>query len=246
MSRDNGGLVSGRNREHWPGCFCKPKLYTSSLACLPRLPCDSLAVWYVHKFGTTCFILIPNSGPAVPIPKGNSWSRIWLYVLELDWFRGLFHHHTVHETPYEQWLVSCSIKSRHKWLESRNGMGSRDFKCYVHLRRVGFSNTHCRRDAASGTQVTNSHVSVPISACSGIQLTYVIRNLTMLIGCLTSVPIIVAAMFTTTDFTEVMNSGFPAVQLVYQVTGNRPLTIFLGAWLIVIYACTLSQSPFFT
>ncbi|KAJ5820639.1 hypothetical protein N7474_006230 [Penicillium riverlandense] len=64
----------------------------------------------------------------------------------------------------------------------------------------------------------------------------VVMNLTMLIGFLTSVPIVVASMFTMTNMTEVMNSGFPAVELMYQVTGNRPLTIFLAAWLIVVYA----------
>lgn len=64
----------------------------------------------------------------------------------------------------------------------------------------------------------------------------------MLIGLLTSLPIMVAAMFTTTDYTKVMNSAFPAVELVYQATGNRPLTIFLGVWLIIIYACAFSQS----
>lgn len=59
----------------------------------------------------------------------------------------------------------------------------------------------------------------------------------MLIGFLTSVPIVVAGMFTLTNMTDVMNSGFPAVELMYQATGNRPLTIFLAVWLIVVYAC---------
>ncbi|KAK5049451.1 hypothetical protein LTR84_004380 [Exophiala bonariae] len=67
----------------------------------------------------------------------------------------------------------------------------------------------------------------------------VVMNLTMLIGIMTAVPIIVASMFTISDMTGVMNSGFPAVELMYQATGNRPLTIFLAVWLIVIYASAM-------
>lgn len=66
----------------------------------------------------------------------------------------------------------------------------------------------------------------------------------MLIGLLTSVPVVVAGMFAMTNMTDVMNSGFPAVDLMYQATGNRPLTIFLAAWLIVVYACESRRSPY--
>lgn len=59
----------------------------------------------------------------------------------------------------------------------------------------------------------------------------------MLTGGLTSTAIMVAAMFTISDPARVMEANFPAVELVYQVTGNRSLTIFLAVWLIVIYAC---------
>jgi uncharacterized membrane protein YkvI len=64
-----------------------------------------------------------------------------------------------------------------------------------------------------------------------------LRNLTMLTGTLTAVPVMVVAMFTISDPDAVMNASFPAIELIYQVTGNRPLTIFLSVWLIVIYAC---------
>ncbi|KAK4898465.1 hypothetical protein LTR27_004062 [Elasticomyces elasticus] len=67
----------------------------------------------------------------------------------------------------------------------------------------------------------------------------VVMNLTMLTGTLTAVPIMLVAMFTIRDPTSVMNSNFPAVELCYQVTGNRPLTIFLAAWLLIIYASAL-------
>jgi hypothetical protein len=64
-----------------------------------------------------------------------------------------------------------------------------------------------------------------------------LRNLTMLTGTLTAVPIMVVAMFTISDPDRVMNASFPAAELIYQVTDNRSLTIFLSVWLIVIYAC---------
>jgi hypothetical protein len=38
-----------------------------------------------------------------------------------------------------------------------------------------------------------------------------------------------------------MNSGFPAIEVLYEATGNRPLTIFLVVWLIIIYACKSSS-----
>lgn len=66
----------------------------------------------------------------------------------------------------------------------------------------------------------------------------------MLIGLLTSVPVVVAGMFSMTDMTAVMNAGFPAADLMYQATGNRPVTIFLSAWLIVVYACESRRSPY--
>jgi choline transport protein len=59
----------------------------------------------------------------------------------------------------------------------------------------------------------------------------------MLTGTLTAIPIMVAAMFTISDPERVMNASFPAVELIYQVTGNRSLAIFLSVWLIVIFAC---------
>jgi len=66
----------------------------------------------------------------------------------------------------------------------------------------------------------------------------------MLIGLLTGLPIMIAAMFTTTDYTKVMNAGFPAVELIYQATGNRTLTMFLGGLLIMVMACASPHSPF--
>jgi hypothetical protein len=41
-----------------------------------------------------------------------------------------------------------------------------------------------------------------------------LRNLTMLTGTLTAVPIMVVAMFTISDPDRVMNASFPAVELI--------------------------------
>lgn len=66
----------------------------------------------------------------------------------------------------------------------------------------------------------------------------------MFIGAMTGLPMMVAAMFTTTDYTKVMNAGFPAIELIYQATGHRELTMFLGALLILVMACTYSFLSF--
>jgi choline transport protein len=62
----------------------------------------------------------------------------------------------------------------------------------------------------------------------------------MLIAVFTAVPMMIAAMFKIRDVDAVMNSGFPAVELMYQATGNRTLTIVMSVWLIIVYA---SKSP---
>ncbi|KAI1628725.1 amino acid/polyamine transporter I [Exophiala viscosa] len=64
-------------------------------------------------------------------------------------------------------------------------------------------------------------------------------NLTMLIGFVTCVPIMVVFMFVMKDMDKIMNAGFPAAELLYEATGNRPVTIFLTVWLILIYISCL-------
>lgn len=59
----------------------------------------------------------------------------------------------------------------------------------------------------------------------------------MLIGLLTAFPLVLAFMFSMTDMTSVMNANWPAVELLYQVTGSKACTITLTVLLIVIYAC---------
>jgi choline transport protein len=59
----------------------------------------------------------------------------------------------------------------------------------------------------------------------------------MLIAVFTAVPMMVAAMFKITNVDAVMKSAFPAVELLYQATGNRTLTIVMAVWLIIVYAC---------
>ncbi|KAH8898675.1 amino acid transporter [Thozetella sp. PMI_491] len=64
----------------------------------------------------------------------------------------------------------------------------------------------------------------------------IVMNSTMLIAVFTAVPMMVAAMLKIKDVDAVMNSGFPAIELLYQATGNRTLTIVMVVWLIIVYA----------
>jgi choline transport protein len=64
----------------------------------------------------------------------------------------------------------------------------------------------------------------------------------MLIAVLTAIPMMAAAMVKITDMDAVMNSVFPAVELMYQATGNRTLTVVMAVWLIIVYMCKLSPN----
>jgi choline transport protein len=59
----------------------------------------------------------------------------------------------------------------------------------------------------------------------------------MLIAVLTAIPMMAAAMVKITDVDAVMNSVFPAVELLYQATGNHTLTVVMAVWLIIVYMC---------
>ena len=65
----------------------------------------------------------------------------------------------------------------------------------------------------------------------------------MLIAVLTAVPMMAAAMVKITDTEAVMNSVFPAVELMYQATGNRTLTLVMAVWLIIVYMCKTVPNP---
>lgn len=59
----------------------------------------------------------------------------------------------------------------------------------------------------------------------------------MAIGLATAFPIVMGFMFSMTDMDKVMNASWPAVELLYQVTRSKAVTVALTVLLIVIYAC---------
>ena len=59
----------------------------------------------------------------------------------------------------------------------------------------------------------------------------------MVIGLATAFPIILVMMLSTLDIADVMNAGWPALDLLYQVTQNKAVTIGLTIVVIVIYIC---------
>ncbi|KAI9146855.1 choline transporter [Paramyrothecium foliicola] len=59
--------------------------------------------------------------------------------------------------------------------------------------------------------------------------------LTMFIGFLTSFPLFLALMYFMTDLDAVRTSPLPAMEIMYQVTGSRSVTIFLTSWLLVCF-----------
>ncbi|KAH8702251.1 amino acid/polyamine transporter I [Talaromyces proteolyticus] len=66
-----------------------------------------------------------------------------------------------------------------------------------------------------------------------------IMNMTMVIGLVTAFPIILVFMFSMSNMTDVMNARWPAVELLYQVSQSKSITIGLTILLIVIYASNL-------
>ncbi|KAL2681434.1 hypothetical protein Neosp_009045 [[Neocosmospora] mangrovei] len=66
-----------------------------------------------------------------------------------------------------------------------------------------------------------------------------LRSLTMAIGLATAFPIILVFMLVMKDMDLTMNSGMPAVELLYQATGSRSATVGLTIYLIIIYASNL-------
>ncbi|KAF4470382.1 choline transporter [Fusarium albosuccineum] len=62
---------------------------------------------------------------------------------------------------------------------------------------------------------------------------------TMFIGLATSLPMFLALMYFMTDLDAFRTSPLPSMELVYQATGNRGVTIFLISLLLVIYVLSL-------
>ncbi len=61
------------------------------------------------------------------------------------------------------------------------------------------------------------------------------RNLTMAIGFGTTVHLFVLLMFAMTDMDAVIGAGLPSIELMYQVTGSKPVATFLTCWVLLIY-----------
>ncbi|KAI0449477.1 amino acid/polyamine transporter I [Xylaria acuta] len=63
--------------------------------------------------------------------------------------------------------------------------------------------------------------------------------MTMFIGIGTALPLFITLMFFMTDLEAVRASPLPSMELVYQATGNRNVTIFLVALLLVVFVLSL-------
>lgn len=63
--------------------------------------------------------------------------------------------------------------------------------------------------------------------------------MTLAIGLCTAVPLLAVLLIAMKDMDKVMNSGMPAMELLYQTTGSRRVTVALGVLLIIIYATSL-------
>lgn len=85
---------------------------------------------------------------------------------------------------------------------------------------------------------------LPQIMCANPDVTFVLytadellRSMTMAIGLATAFPIMLVFMLVMKDMDLTMNSGMPAVELLYQATGSRSATVGLTIYLIIIYAC---------
>ncbi|GAW17731.1 hypothetical protein ANO14919_071970 [Xylariales sp. No.14919] len=63
--------------------------------------------------------------------------------------------------------------------------------------------------------------------------------MTMFIGVVTALPLFIALMYFMTDLDAVRDSALPSMELVYQATGNRNVTVFLISLLLVIFFLSL-------
>ncbi|WZH39199.1 amino acid/polyamine transporter I [Fusarium acuminatum] len=63
--------------------------------------------------------------------------------------------------------------------------------------------------------------------------------MTMFIGLFTSLPLFIALMYFMTDLDAVRTSPLPSMELVYQATGNRNVTIFLTVLLFIVFLLSL-------
>ncbi|KAL4952139.1 amino acid/polyamine transporter I [Aspergillus filifer] len=58
---------------------------------------------------------------------------------------------------------------------------------------------------------------------------------TMLMGLLTTLPLFVALLLFVQDADRIVNAPLPSVELIYQATGSKNVTLFLEIWILVVY-----------
>ncbi|KAF2963967.1 hypothetical protein GQX73_g9605 [Xylaria multiplex] len=63
--------------------------------------------------------------------------------------------------------------------------------------------------------------------------------MTMVIGLITALPLFIALMYFMTDLDAVRDSALPSMELVYQATGNRNVTVFLISLLLIVFVLSL-------
>lgn len=63
------------------------------------------------------------------------------------------------------------------------------------------------------------------------------RNLTLIIGLVTSVPFILAMMFVIKDLDAVRSAHLPSLEAFYQATGSKSAALGLQSLLVVIFYC---------
>ncbi|KAH8693796.1 amino acid/polyamine transporter I [Talaromyces proteolyticus] len=66
-----------------------------------------------------------------------------------------------------------------------------------------------------------------------------IMNLTMAIGLVTAFPIIVVCMLSVKDTSDIMSAGWPALEMLYQISESKAVTVALSILLILIYTSNL-------
>ncbi|KAL4939267.1 hypothetical protein BDV06DRAFT_225179 [Aspergillus oleicola] len=65
---------------------------------------------------------------------------------------------------------------------------------------------------------------------------------TMLMGLLTTLPLFIALLLFVKDADAIVNAPLPSVELIYQATGSKNVTLFLEIWILVVYiSCIPSQ-----
>ena len=60
------------------------------------------------------------------------------------------------------------------------------------------------------------------------------RNLTLAIGFFTTFPLFLVMMLSAKDLDAVANAPLPYAELLYQITGSRPITSFVIVWVTIV------------